>query len=101
MKTTESFIVCFQHLCLAAESIDFLFSHRREGQTNRKKSKNSNEKRNTKTKRKKVQKCGKGIFESQNTVKLQNTTLGIIVSSIRCKTKSIFANICYMHTCRV
>ena len=43
MKTTESFIICFQHLCLAAESIDFLFSHRREGQTNRKKSKNSNE----------------------------------------------------------
>ena len=26
MKTTESFIICFQHLCLAAESIDFLFS---------------------------------------------------------------------------
>ena len=44
MKTTESFIICFQHLCLAAESIDFLFSLRREGQTNRKKSKNSNEK---------------------------------------------------------
>ena len=26
MKTTESFIICFQLLCLAAESIDFLFS---------------------------------------------------------------------------
>ena len=52
-----------------------------------------------KTKTQKVQKCGKGIFESQNIVKLQvqNTTLGIIVSSTRCKTKSIFANICYMH----
>ncbi len=60
-KITESWI-CFQHLCLAAESIDLLFSHRCGGKTNRKKSKKQQRKTKNEDKTQKVQECGKGFF---------------------------------------